>query len=107
MRELFLQVFDRFWTFPWDRLLVRTDAKKLLIDFRVDIAAGDQILTGLQAERHAQRVGDRARDIFLDLEDIGELTVVIFGPDVGAVVGLDELSRYARAVAGFAHRAFD
>ena len=67
----------------------------------------DQSLALLQTQRHAQRAGDGLRDVFLDGEHVGELAVVILGPEMHAVVGLDELRRDAHAVARLAHRAFD
>ena len=62
---------------------------------------------GPDPQRHVQGCGDRPRDLLLNGEDVGELAVVILGPDMRAVVGLDELRGDAHAVAGLAHRAFD
>ena len=63
--------------------------------------------TFCQAERRAQCARDGLRDVLFDCEDVGELAVVTVGPEVDAVVGLDELRRDAHAVARAAHGAVD
>ena len=49
----------------------------------------------------------RARDVLLDSENIGQLAVVIFRPDMGAVAGIDELRCDPYPFACCAHRALD
>src|SRR5215469_17396039 len=46
-------------------------------------------------------------DLVLDREDVSEITVVTLGPDVLAILGLDQLRGDADAVAGFAQAAFE
>ncbi len=53
-----------------------------------------------------QLVDDAARDLALDGKDVGELTVVAVGPEVTAVLAVDELGGDAHARAGLADAAF-
>src|SRR6266446_100525 len=85
----------------------RFGAQKLSVGVRIDGAVVDQIFALLQAQRHAQRGGDGTGDVFLDRENVRELTIVIIGPDAGAVISPDQLHRDAHAVAGLTHRPFD
>ena len=50
---------------------------------------------------------DRAGNLILDCKDIFELSIVSFGPTVGAGRGIDELRRDADAIAGAADAAFE
>ena len=56
---------------------------------------------------NAERVRDLARDLILQREEVGEIAVIAFGPDVLAGLGLDELRSDADAIAGFAQAAFE
>ena len=52
------------------------------------------------------RDGDGFSDLILHREDVGEITVVAFGPNVVAALGLDQLRGDADAIAGLAQAAF-
>src|SRR4029077_14578207 len=57
---------------------------------------------GFAAELDAERCGDGLRDLILNREHIGHLTVVALRPEVAAIGGCDQLGRDAYAVAGAA-----
>ncbi len=46
------------------------------------------------------------RDVVLDRENIGQITVVAFGPEMSAAQSIDQLGCDANPVAGFANAAF-
>jgi hypothetical protein len=54
---------------------------------------------------YAESSGNRAADILLKLEEVSKLTIVRLLPDDVSVRGIDELRRYARAVAEFTQAA--
>src|SRR6185437_13892558 len=54
-----------------------------------------------------ERGHDLRRDVVLHRENIHQLAVVAFGPEMRAAPGVDELARYAHAIARFAHAAFE
>ena len=58
-------------------------------------------------ELHLERVDHRQRQLALHLEDIGQLAVVLLGPEMEPVPGVDELRRDAHAVARLAHAALE
>ena len=63
-------------------------------------------MLGIGNGRHQ---GDRhcLGDLVLQRENVGEIAVVAFGPDVIASFGLHELRGYADPIAGFAHATFE
>ena len=71
------------------------------------IGCGRRLGHALVEQRDLQRTDDGTGDVVLNLEDVVDLAVVGLGPDVEAVVGTDELRRYAQDVAGLAHAAFE
>lgn len=50
------------------------------------LRAVHQLIARMKAQRHVQRSGDGVRNVFLDGEDISELTVVVLGPDMRTAV---------------------
>ena len=62
---------------------------------------------GLRDELHLQRTGDRLGDVVLNGEDVDQLAVVAFRPQVIAVLGVDELRRHAYAASRAADAAFE
>ncbi len=85
----------------------RPGAEKLLVGVQIVGAIGHQTLARLQTQGRTQRPGDGLRDLLLYGEDVGQLAVVVLGPELDSVAGADELRRDAHAVAGLAHRALD
>ncbi len=58
-------------------------------------------------QRHLEPIGDRARDVVLNREDVIELPVVPLGPQMIAVGGVHELHADPNAVAGLAHASLE
>ena len=61
----------------------------------------------LADQHHLELAGDRARDVFLQLEHVGEIAVVGPRPQIGIVGDLDQLRGDTHLVALLAHRAFE
>jgi hypothetical protein len=49
---------------------------------------------------------DRLADLVLDREDVGQIAVVTFGPDMITGLGLDQLRGHPDTVSGFAQATF-
>ena len=64
-------------------------------------------LAGLRDELHLQRTGDGLRDVVLNGEDVGQLAVVPFRPQMIAVLRVDELCRHADPASRAADAAFE
>ena len=76
-------------------------------------AAAAVALFGLEAggrhrrERPAKSFGHALRDLVLDGEDLAQLAIVLFRPELKAGLRLGEAHRDAQPVAGFPHAAFE
>ena len=75
------------------------------VRFQVAGVALHERLAGI-GQAHFESADDGLRDFVLDGEDVVELAVVAFGPDLRGAADLDELRGDADAVPGFAHAAF-
>ena len=73
-----------------------------VVGVRVDAAPGRG-----RRDRHLDLVGDRAREVVLEGEDVAPLRVVAAGPDVGLVARADELHADADPLGGAPHAALD
>src|SRR5262249_47584131 len=60
-----------------------------------------------RADRRLQRPDDSFRDLVLQVEDISHPTVIAIGPDMGPILPVDQLRRYANPVFGPAQAAFE
>ena len=69
-------------------------------------ARGEAGFFGRQ-QPHFQGVGDRARDLVLDLEDVFHLAVVALRPEMVAVGHVDQLRADPDPLAGLAHAPFE
>ena len=65
----------------------------------------EQRLFGL-AQRDFQRTDDLLRDVVLDLEDVSQIAVVSFGPEMPAARTVNQLGGDANPVAGLSDAAF-
>ena len=77
-----------------------------LVGLEVVGGAADDVL-GAAEQRRRQRRDQRRDDLVLDLEDVGHLPVVTFGPELEAGRDIDERGADAQARAGAADAAFD
>jgi hypothetical protein len=82
-------------------------AEKRIISIDVGRLAFGKARLFCWAERHFERVDDPARDIVLDLENIGQIAVVTIAPEMSAAFRVDELRGDAHALAGPPDRAFE
>ncbi len=78
-------------------------AQEAVIGFQiVGVLGGDPLpVAGVEIER--QRGDDLARHVVLDREDVGELPVEAFGPEMSAGRRIDQLRGDPHPVARFAH----
>src|SRR5262249_3456830 len=60
----------------------RESLKIVLVGVEIAGAVGNEELAQLQAQGYSQRARNRSRDLLLDREDIGELTVVVLRPEM-------------------------
>ena len=56
---------------------------------------------------HSQRVDNRVRNLILQSEDVVQIAVVTFGPDVAVIGTIDQLRRDPDAPACFANASFE
>jgi hypothetical protein len=63
--------------------------------------------TGRVQERDLERVDDRRRDLILDVEDVGVLTIVPLGPELESARDIRELHGHAQPVARAANAALE
>ena len=74
---------------------------------RLEVLGGHDELVRVPAQPQLERIHDGARDLVLDREDVLELAVVGLGPEVVAVLHVDELRGDADPVADLAHAALE
>jgi hypothetical protein len=58
-------------------------------------------------ERDVQGLGDALRDVALDREHVGQVAIVILGPEMGLTAYVDQLRGDAQAVAGLLDAALE
>src|SRR5512140_324954 len=88
--------------------VVKAPAPQVIV-VSLDVARRDlgQGALLLRAERDPQGADDVAGDLLLDGEDVAELPVIGFGPEVEAAGGLDELDRDPEPVLGLPDAALE
>ena len=69
-------------------------------------AGGNRALLGA-AEFRLQSVGDFARDFAFDRKDISQLAIILIGPKMRIVPGVDELDIYSNLTFRFLNRALE
>src|SRR5262249_36966481 len=59
-----------------------------------------------QVDLRLDRRGDAARDLVLDVEEVGQRAIVTLRPDMVAALGFDQLRRHAEPVPRLAYATF-